>query len=86
MLLCPRGEDKVWREAYEASTPPCDTCKKCEFLHACGGGHLARRWSAERRFDNPSVDRESWKRILGHVWDRIAPTLTVAGEPVAEVP
>jgi uncharacterized protein len=35
--------DKVWREAYEASTTLSDTCKKCEFLDACGGGHLAQR-------------------------------------------
>ena len=76
--------DKVWRETYEASTTLSDTCKKCEFLDACGGGHLAQRWSAERRFDNPSVYCESWKRILGHMWDRIAPTLTVGVEAVAE--
>jgi uncharacterized protein len=76
-------KDPVWHEAYEASTTLCETCKECEFLDACGGGHLAQRWSAERRFDNPSVYCESWKRILGHMWDRIAPTLTVGVEPVA---
>ena len=42
-----------------------------------GGGHLAQRWSSERRFDNPSVYCESWKRIFAHIWERIAPTLTV---------
>jgi uncharacterized protein len=69
--------DPVWREAYEASTTLCETCRKCEYLDACGGGHLAQRWSSERRFDNPSVYCESWKRIFAHIWERIAPTLTV---------
>src|ERR1700733_12308796 len=76
--------DPVWEEAYEASTTLCETCQKCEFLDACGGGHLAQRWSAERRFDNSSVYCESWKRILGHMWDRIAPTLSVELEPAAD--
>ena len=69
--------DPVWREAYEASTTLCETCRKCEYLDACGGGHLAQRWSVERRFDNPSVYCESWKRIFAHIWERIAPTLTI---------
>jgi uncharacterized protein len=69
--------DPVWREAYEASTHLCDTCLKCEYLDACGGGHLAQRWSTERRFDNPSVYCESWKRIFAHIWQRIAPTLSL---------
>ena len=69
--------DPVWREAYEASTTLCETCRKCEYLDACGGGHLAQRWSNERRFDNPSVYCESWKRIFAHIWERIAPTLTI---------
>ena len=37
--------DPVWREAFEASTTLCETCQKCEYLDACGGGHLAQRWS-----------------------------------------
>jgi uncharacterized protein len=77
-------DDPVWREAYEASTHLCDTCLKCEYLDACGGGHLAQRWSTERRFDNPSVYCESWKRIFGHIWDRIAPTLQLEVEPTAD--
>jgi uncharacterized protein len=74
-------EDPVWREAFEASTHLCETCLKCEYLDACGGGHLAQRWSTDRRFDNPSVYCESWKRIFTHIWDRIAPTLALEIEP-----
>ena len=76
--------DPVWREAYEASTRLCETCQKCEYLDACGGGHLAQRWSSERRFDNPSVYCESWKRIFAHIWERIAPTLTIEVASAAE--
>jgi uncharacterized protein len=76
--------DPVWREAYEASTTLCETCRRCEYLDACGGGHLAQRWSSERRFDNPSVYCESWKRIFAHIWDRIAPTLTIEVASAAE--
>lgn len=64
-----------WSEAYRASTKLCGTCMDCEYLDACGGGHLAQRWSKERRFDNPSVYCDSWKRIFDHIWARISPTL-----------
>lgn len=66
-----------WLAAYKAGLDVCDTCRKCEYLDACGGGHLAQRWSPERQFDNPSVYCDSWKNILGHIWQRIAPTLEV---------
>lgn len=70
-------QDPRWRAAYDAGTALCDTCRACEFMDACGGGHLAQRWSTERGFDNPSVYCDSWKRIFTHIWDRIAPTLIV---------
>jgi uncharacterized protein len=69
--------EPVWREALHASTNLAEACLACEFLDSCGGGHLAQRWSPERRFDNPSVYCESWKQILGHIWRRIAPTLVL---------
>jgi uncharacterized protein len=75
--------DPRWRSAFEASTRLCDTCLQCEYLDACGGGHLAQRWSSEHKFDNPSVYCESWKRIFDHIWNRIAPTLIVEFEDAA---
>jgi uncharacterized protein len=66
-----------WLAAYRAGLDVSDTCRKCEYLDSCGGGHLAQRWSPERHFDNPSVYCESWKNIFGHIWSRIAPTLVV---------
>ena len=70
-------DDPRWRESFEGSMQLCETCQKCEFLDSCGGGHVAQRWSSERRFDNPSVYCESWKRIFTHIWQRISPTLIV---------
>src|SRR5262249_30197129 len=75
--------DPIWREAFDASMNLCETCQKCEYLDACGGGHLAQRWSSERRYDNPSVYCESWKRIFAHIWARIAPTLALELQPAA---
>lgn len=69
--------DTRWQRAYEASTKVCAVCEECEFLDACGGGHLAQRWSKERQFDNPSVYCESWKRIFDHIWRRVSPTLVL---------
>jgi len=75
--------DVRWRDAFEASLRPCEICQKCEYLDSCGGGHLAQRWSAERKFDNPSVYCDSWKRIFGHIWERISPTLVLKYEATA---
>jgi uncharacterized protein len=69
--------DPRWRDAYDASLQVAVKCQNCEFLDACGGGHLAQRWSVERKFDNPSVYCESWMRIFEHLWRRISPTLVV---------
>ena len=75
-------EDPRWLAAFKASITLPEVCLNCEFLDACGGGHLAQRWSAERQFDNPSVYCESWKAIFNHIWKRIAPTMIVDLEPV----
>lgn len=69
--------DPRWRVAFQASMRPCETCQKCEYLDACGGGHLAQRWSPARGYDNPSVYCESWKRIFEHIWNRVSPTLVL---------
>jgi len=70
--------DPAWREAHQASLNLCATCNACEFHDACGGGYLPSRWSAARRYDNPSVYCEDLKGLFRHVWQRAAPTLYVA--------
>jgi len=81
-------QDARWRDAFEASTTLCDTCRDCEYLDACGGGHLAQRWSPERKYDNPSVYCGSWKRIFEHIWQRLSPTLSLhmaTAEPAGDM-
>ena len=79
-------KDARWSAAYKASLNLCDTCKQCEYMDACGGGHLAQRWSKERQFDNPSVYCQSWKNIFDHIWKRISPTLVVEYQAGAGAP
>lgn len=68
-------DDPLWREARYASTNLPSTCRACERVGVCGGGHIASRWSVARRFDNPSVYCADILSIVEHVWDRIYPTL-----------
>ena len=77
-------QDQRWLGAYNASLELCETCKACEYMDACGGGHLAQRWSPERQYDNPSVYCESWKKIFGHIWQRLSPTMILNLETPAD--
>lgn len=67
--------DKLWREVHDASLALAAPCLSCAYRHACGGGHIASRWSRARRFDNPSVYCDDIKEIMSHAWSRIAPDL-----------
>jgi uncharacterized protein len=67
--------DPAWNEIFRASLDLAPLCRACDLRSACGGGHIASRWSTERRFDNPSVYCEDYKAIFGHIWKRVAPTL-----------
>jgi uncharacterized protein len=73
-------DDPLWREVWAASTSLAPECRTCPWQHSCGGGHIASRWSDERRFDNPSVYCEDFKQIMSHYWARVAPTLFL--EPI----
>ena len=70
-------KDPRWAGAYKASLGHCETCRKCEYLDACGGGHLSQRWSPDNGYDNVSVYCQSWKNIFDHIWKRISPTLVL---------
>jgi uncharacterized protein len=48
-------EDPIWSEVYKSSLTLNEKCEKCKHKMICGGGHIATRWSAKNRFDNPSV-------------------------------
>ncbi len=70
----------VWREAYNSSMRPCATCLSCDYVQACGGGFLPHRYSDENGYNNPSVYCEDIKGLLHHIWDRIAPEVTVQSQ------
>lgn len=69
--------DPLWREVRTASVSLHATCRQCVYRHACGGGHIASRWSSARRFDNPSIYCDDFKEIFAHAWRRIQADLYV---------
>lgn len=69
--------DPLWREVYQATTNLPAECRRCPYLQACGGGHIASRWSTARRYDNPTVYCEDIKEIMQHIWSRMLPDLYV---------
>jgi uncharacterized protein len=47
--------------------PTSPVCKKCPFLHVCGGGMPLSRWHPETGFANPSVYCADYKLVIGHI-------------------
>jgi uncharacterized protein len=72
--------DPLWREVYQATVNLPDQCRSCPYLQACGGGHIASRWSTARRYDNPTVYCKDIKEIMQHIWDRLLPDLYVEAD------
>jgi uncharacterized protein len=64
--------DPLWREVRDAALTLAPVCEKCVYKSACGGGHIASRWSNVNRYNNPSVYCDDIKDIFGHIWQRIA--------------
>jgi uncharacterized protein len=67
----------LWREVREASLNLAPICQECAYKFACGGGHIAHRWSKQNRYNNPSVYCEDLKQIFKHAWARIAADLYI---------
>ncbi|MEV4459851.1 radical SAM protein [Microbispora sp. NPDC049633] len=80
------NDDPMWQEIRHASTNLADVCRRCAYRFACGGGHIASRWSPDRRYDNPSVYCDDYKVILGHIWRRMGPDLHVQLKDHSRVP
>lgn len=70
--------DPLWRDVLRASLTLPSACRSCRYRLVCGGGHVGQRWSARRRFDNPTVYCDDIKLILGHIARRLFADLTVA--------
>lgn len=64
--------DPLWIEVREASTSLCPACEQCRFKNACGGGHIAQRWSDSRNYNNPSVYCSDLTSILEHIAKKIS--------------
>jgi radical SAM protein with 4Fe4S-binding SPASM domain len=64
--------DPLWREVRDAALNLAPVCQQCVYKSACGGGHIASRWSKANRYNNPSVYCDDIKDIFGHIWERIA--------------
>jgi len=56
-----------WKAAREASINLCETCRRCEFRDACGGGYLPHRFSKENGYDNPSVYCDDLYATFEHI-------------------
>lgn len=70
----------LWESVYNASLNLSDTCKKCDYVQACGGGFLPHRYSKENLFDNPSVYCDDLKIIFSHIWNTVSPNLQIETE------
>jgi len=77
--------DPKWTTVRDNSVTLCDTCLRCRYKFACGGGHIAQRWSRLRGYDNPSVYCKDFMAIFDHVASRLAQDIVVArnGVPVS---
>jgi uncharacterized protein len=75
------SESPAWREIRRASWELHPSCRSCRFERPCGGGHIVTRWSASRRFNNPSVYCSDWYGLLTHIQTRILADLYVEGAP-----
>ncbi len=61
-----RGEPR-WQAAREASINICETCRRCKFVNACGGGYLPHRYSKANGYDNPSVYCDDLYSTFEHI-------------------
>jgi uncharacterized protein len=68
--------DPLWREVWAASLDLPVCCVQCRYKNSCGGGHIASRWSQDKRYNNPSVYCADIKEIMGHVWQRLSEDLS----------
>jgi uncharacterized protein len=78
--------DPLWLSVRETSVNLCETCQACRYRVACGGGHIAQRWSIERGYNNPSIYCGDYIRILDHIANRLKVDISVtrAGDLLSE--
>ena len=77
-----------WLAARAASVDICETCRKCKFMNACGGGYLPHRFSKTNGYDNPSVYCDDLYATFEHIQSTLAAHVYVRradGERIAAV-
>ena len=52
-----------------------DTCRQCELMKVCGGGHYAHRYRQGSGFRNPSVYCADLTVLINHIRDRVRTSL-----------
>jgi len=48
-----------------------DSCKKCDLVDICGGGHYPHRYQSDSAFNNPSVYCAALSTLIRHIAERI---------------
>lgn len=59
--------DPIFCEIEDTSNALPSGCRECRWQHACRGGDLENRFSAQRGFDNPSVYCDAYKVMYREV-------------------
>lgn len=59
-----------------------DTCRRCDLVRICGGGHYAHRYRAGDGFANPTVYCLDQQRLIRHIRSRMAADLARRTSPV----
>jgi uncharacterized protein len=72
--------DPAWRSRLDASLNLCEVCEGCVYRDACGGGHLAHRWSKKAGYNNPSAYCNDLKLLFNYVWQRMAREMILVTE------
>lgn len=70
--------DPLWTEVLKASLNLSPKCNECQYKLACGGGHIATRWSPDWRFNGPSVYCQDIQEIFKHIWERLRSDIYLA--------
>lgn len=79
-------QDPLWLEVRDACYNLHTDCENCTYKFACGGGHVAHRWSPATRYKNPSVYCSDYKEIFAHIWKKMKKDLyyeTIDGKRIA---
>ena len=70
--------ERSWKAIREASLDLCEKCRRCKFVHVCGGGYLPHRYSEQNGYRNPSVYCDDLYAIYEYVSSVLAKQIYVS--------